>query len=41
MKLFDPENIAFDTTIIATVWVIKEFCRFSFGTAAILDFIIS
>jgi hypothetical protein len=40
-EFLDPENIAFDTTMIAIVWIIREFCCFSFETVAILDFIIN
>jgi hypothetical protein len=28
-EFLDPDNMAFNTTIIAIVWIIKEFCCFS------------
>jgi hypothetical protein len=40
-EFLDPENIAFDTTMIAIVRIIRKFCCFSFETAVILDFIIN
>ena len=40
-EFLDLENIAFDATMIAIVWIIRYFCCFSFETAAILDFIIN